>query len=67
MMAMQKVDNRPNLKNLMQGMISQEMITDMPISGLCLDSRKVKVGDIFIALNSDPKNGMNFIIILHKI
>ncbi|MGY8814506.1 MAG: UDP-N-acetylmuramoyl-L-alanyl-D-glutamate--2,6-diaminopimelate ligase [Gammaproteobacteria bacterium] len=61
MMAMQKVDNRPNLKNLMQGMISQEMITDMPISGLCLDSRKVKVGDIFIALNSDPKNGMNFI------
>ncbi|MGK0297287.1 MAG: UDP-N-acetylmuramoyl-L-alanyl-D-glutamate--2,6-diaminopimelate ligase [Gammaproteobacteria bacterium] len=61
MMAMQKIDNRPNLKYLMQGLISNEIMIDLPISGLCLDSRKVMDGDIFIALNGTHKNGMNFI------
>jgi UDP-N-acetylmuramoyl-L-alanyl-D-glutamate--2,6-diaminopimelate ligase len=61
MMAMQKVDNGPNLEYLMEGMIANEMIIDLPISGLCLDSRMVMEGDVFIALNGAHKNGINFI------
>ncbi|QPK62510.1 UDP-N-acetylmuramoyl-L-alanyl-D-glutamate--2,6-diaminopimelate ligase [Methylomonas sp. LL1] len=36
-----------------------EINTDLEISGLCLDSRSVKAGELFIALNGALRHGLN--------
>jgi UDP-N-acetylmuramoyl-L-alanyl-D-glutamate--2,6-diaminopimelate ligase len=61
MMVTQMQDNGINLKSIMHGLISDELKFDTLLSGLQLDSRKVKNGDVFIALNGVNTNGNKFI------
>lgn len=45
-----------NLKQLLKGIA--EIDTDIEVGGLCLDSRKLKMGEVFIALNGALQHGM---------
>ena len=46
------------LKQLLNGFANID--TDMEISGLCLDSRKVKAGDVFCAVNGALQHGLAY-------
>ncbi|MDD2759295.1 MAG: UDP-N-acetylmuramoyl-L-alanyl-D-glutamate--2,6-diaminopimelate ligase [Methylomonas sp.] len=47
-----------NLKQLLSGFVDTDIDTDIEITGLGLDSRKIKRGDVFIALNGALQHGM---------
>jgi len=51
----------PTLKSLLQNIIEIDSIPDVNISGLTLDSRKVKSGDLFFAYLGETLDGKQFI------
>ena len=56
--------NKPysvNLNDLLHGYISDDKFNDINITGLSLDSRHIKVGELFIAIKGETVNGIEFI------
>lgn len=49
------------LNDLLDGHISDDKFKDITVSGLSLDSRKVKDGHLFIAISGETVNGVEFI------
>jgi len=50
-----------NLNDLLNGYITDDKFNDINITGLCLDSRKVKPNHLFIAVQGETVNGIEFI------
>ena len=48
------------LKQLMSGFVDPDYLPDIPLTGLCLDSRKVQTGNLFVALAGQKDHGLVF-------
>ena len=60
-MVMQTKNKIPNLGYLLQDMVPENVVIDVPVNSLRIDSREVIPGDLFIALNGSNINGKEFI------
>ena len=49
-----------DLSNILKWLDIDTEMLNIDIQGLCIDSRKIKQGDLFIALNGDVFHGMDF-------
>lgn len=61
MMVERNPGNGIGLHDLLEGLTGELPATDVAISGLCLDSRRVAAGDLFIALRGQRRDGREFI------
>ena len=61
MMVMQTKNKIPNLGYLLQDMVPENVVIDVPVNSLRIDSREVTPGDLFIALDGSNINGKEFI------
>ncbi|MCW8955872.1 MAG: UDP-N-acetylmuramoyl-L-alanyl-D-glutamate--2,6-diaminopimelate ligase [Gammaproteobacteria bacterium] len=48
------------LKQLLSGFVGLDCLPDIPLTGLCLDSRKVQSGNLFVALAGQKDHGLAF-------
>lgn len=53
--------NKVNINQLMNGLIAKKELPDLDITGIAYDSRRVKKGDLFIAISGLKSNGHQFI------
>jgi UDP-N-acetylmuramoyl-L-alanyl-D-glutamate--2,6-diaminopimelate ligase len=65
MMAAMKIDENLNeqtmsLKQLLSDYVAINCVPDIPVTGLCLDSRQVKPGNVFVALEGHTEHGLAF-------
>ncbi len=65
MMAAMKIDANINkqemsLKQLLSDYVAINCLPDIPVTGLCLDSRQVEPGNIFVALEGQVEHGLAF-------
>jgi len=65
MMAAMKIDANLNrqsmsLKQLLGDFVAINCLPDIPVTGLCLDSRDVQPGNIFVALEGQTEHGLAF-------
>ncbi|MEH6466290.1 MAG: hypothetical protein V7722_01560, partial [Porticoccus sp.] len=49
------------LQQLLTGMPLSQIQAELPVAGLCLDSRLVKQGDVFIAVPGGAQDGRDYI------
>ena len=65
MMAAMKIDTNTDgknmsLKQLLSDYVAINCLPDIPVTGLCLDSRQVQPGNIFVALEGQIEHGLAF-------
>ena len=65
MMAAMKIETNSNektmsLKQLLSDYVAINCLPDTPVTGLCLDSRQVQPGNIFVALEGQTEHGLAF-------
>ncbi|MDH5484845.1 MAG: UDP-N-acetylmuramoyl-L-alanyl-D-glutamate--2,6-diaminopimelate ligase [Gammaproteobacteria bacterium] len=61
MMAAMKLDNNSlTLKQLLDDFVSINYVPDIPVTGICMDSRKVRPGDVFVALAGETEHGLAY-------
>lgn len=60
-MALSKRPARRTLQQLLPGVVMSPELAEMPVSGICLDSRSVKPGDVFVAVSGGEHDGRNYI------
>lgn len=61
MMAAHSLSEAPTLGSLLQGMIDPVPVEDLTIQAVCIDSRKVTPGSLFLALDGTQTSGENYI------
>ena len=49
------------LSNLLHGLVSRPLAVDCEISGLAIDSRRVRPGDCFLAYSGTHEDGIRYI------
>ncbi len=49
-----------SLSTLLEGWESSQVVEPVVVNGITLDSRKVKAGDVFVAVSGDASHGMQF-------
>ncbi|MCW9012688.1 MAG: UDP-N-acetylmuramoyl-L-alanyl-D-glutamate--2,6-diaminopimelate ligase [Gammaproteobacteria bacterium] len=60
MAAMKFEDQQMTLKQLLSDFVSINCLPDIPVTGLSLDSRQIKPGNIFVALEGQIEHGLAF-------
>jgi UDP-N-acetylmuramoyl-L-alanyl-D-glutamate--2,6-diaminopimelate ligase len=60
MMAASAMTERSWLSSLLQGLVAVAPTLDREISGLCLDSRQLNAGDLFLACSGTCQHGLTF-------
>ena len=61
MMAAMNLDTEEmTLKQLLSGFVELDCLPDIPLTGLCLDSRKIQSGNVFVALAGQKDHGLAF-------
>ena len=61
MMAIKTTADLTSLKDLLQGLVDDPESYDIPVTGLSMDSRTIKKGNVFIALDGTRTTGNAFI------
>ncbi len=60
MAAMKLEDQGMTLKQLLSAFVTIDCLPDVPVTGLCLDSREVQPGNVFVALAGQTDHGLAF-------
>ncbi len=61
MMAAMKIEPRQmTLKELLAGYVGIECLPDIPLTGLSMDSREIRSGDLFVALAGNKDHGLAY-------
>lgn len=60
-MALSKRPVRRTLQQLLPGVVMGSELAEMSVSGMCLDSRSVRPGDLFVAVSGGEHDGRNYI------
>ena len=53
------------LSHLIQGLVDEDQIPQVKVSGVTIDSRAVKAGDCFIALKGAVTDGAHYLSLIH--
>ncbi len=60
-MVLSKRPARRTLQQLLPDVVMSPELAEMPVSGICLDSRSVGSGDVFVAVSGVEHDGRNYI------